>query len=252
MRWLVVLGVVAGCGGDAAAPDAEHYSGSGSIVVRSYASEPGTGAGTAAQAIFIAREDCNTVQMGPCSIRGCEPDWLGLAVSAGTLTIDSTPPFPLVATDERTSVFYGGNGNVVALHAGETRTLTASGAAVPSFSTAFVVPDAAVLTSPSAAGISVGTDDIQLAWTGGSGFVDVLLQATLRQARCRFDASTGAGAIPNAVMQSFHEPGARFLLVTSNDVATSVPDWTITTTASLDATWADGTAATGTLAFLAP
>ena len=76
--------------------------------------------------------------------------------------------------------------------------------------------------------------------------------ATLRQARCRFDASAGAAAIPNAVLLEFHEPGARFLLVTSTDATTSVPDWTITTTASLDATWPDGTAATGTLSFLAP
>jgi hypothetical protein len=251
VRWLVVLGLVAGCGNDTASPDAEHYSGSGSIVVRSYASEPGVGAGTSADAIFIAREDCATVRIGPCSIRACQPDWLGLAVSAGTLTIDSTPPFPLFAIDERSSVFYGGNGNVVALHAGETRTLAASGAAVPAFSTTFVVPDAAVITSPSA-GITVGTDDVQLAWTGGSGFVDVVLQATLRHARCRFDASTGAGAIPNAALAQFREPGARFLRVTSNEVATNVPDWTITTTGSLDATWPDGTAATGTLSFLAP
>lgn len=253
MRWLAVLGLVTACGSDAATPDAEHYSGSGSIVVRSYASEPGTGAGTAAQAMFIAREDCGTVQVGPCSIRGCEPDWLGLAVSAGTLTIDSDPPFSLYQSVEQSSTFYSAYGNLVAFGAGDTRTLTASGAAVPAFSATFVVPAAAVITSPpSISPVTVGTEDLRVAWTGGSSFVDVVLQKTLVQARCRLAAIDGEGTIPNSVLLQFHEPGARFLIVTSTDVTSSVPDWTVTTTASIDATWADGTAATGTLTFLAP
>ena len=253
VRWLVVLGLVTACGSDAATPDAAHYSGSGSVVVRSYASEPGAGAGTIARARFIAREDCGTTQVGPCSIRGCEPDWLGLAVSAGTLTIDSTPPFSLYEGAEGSSTFYFGNGNVVAFGAGDTRTLTASGSAVPAFSTSFVAPEVAVVTSPPAgSALTVGTEDLQLAWTGGSGFVDVLLERTSAEGRCRFPASIGAGTIPNAALLEFREPGAELLITTSTEVDTNVPDWSVTTTASIDATWSDGTAAVGTLAFLPP
>jgi hypothetical protein len=253
MRWLAVLGLVTGCGSGAATPDAEHYSGSGSIIVRSYASEPGTGAGTTAQATFIAREDCSTDQVGPCSIRGCQPEWLGLSVSAGNLTIDSMPPFSLSENTDHSNTFYSGSGNVVAFRAGDTRTLTATGSAVPAFSSTFVIPDAAVITSPPAhTQIAVGADDLNVAWTGGSDFVDVVLQKTLALARCRFAASDGGGTIPNVVLLEFHEPGAEFRIVTSIDVTASVPDWTVTTTASIDATWADGTAAIGTLSFPTP
>jgi hypothetical protein len=253
MRWFVVLGLMTACGGDAAAPDAEHYSGSGSIELRSYASEPGVGAGTTAQAMFIAREDCSTEQVGPCSIRGCQPEWLGLAVSAGSVTIDSTPAFSLDASADHASTFYRGNAKLAAFGAGDTRTLTATGSAVPAFSSTFVVPGAAVITSPNApARITIGTDDLKIAWTGGSDFVDVILERTLARGRCRFPASDGAGTIPNVVLVEFHEPGAELLIVTSTDVTANVPDWTMTTTASIDATWPDGSAAVGTLSFPSP
>lgn len=237
---------LAACSSGTAGPDAEHYSGSGSIAVRSYTSEP-TGAGTTARAQFIAREDCGTMQVGPCSIRFCAPDWLGLAVSAGDLIIDSTPAFsiPPGAADQTRSVWYFANGKQVAFGPGEARTLRAAGYTVPAFSVPFMAPEVAVITSPAPTSTLVfGPDDFSLAWSGGSGFVDVLIDFYTGNMVCRFDAAAGAGVIPMSALRQ--APASYFVIETSNEATTTLPGWAITTTASVDATWPDGTAAVGT------
>jgi len=253
VRWFVILGLAAGCSNEAAVPDAAHYAGSGAIQLRSYTSEPGTGAGTSAVAEFIAREDCGTTQVGPCSIRSCAPDWLGLTVSAGDLTVDSTPAWsiPPGAPDQTRSVWYFARSAQPAFGPGDGRTLRAGGYAVPAFSVPFVAPDVAVITSPPpTATLALGASDFALTWTGGSGFVDVLFDFYSGNAVCRFDAALGMGTIP---MAAFHPgPASYFVIETSNEVKTTLTDWAITTTASVDATWPDGTAAVGTATVTLP
>jgi len=244
MRQLTLLLVAVGCGSSApAAVDAQHLSGTGSIEVRSFGSAM-SGAGTEARGLFVARDDCGTVQVGPCSIRACEPDWYGLAVSAGKLAIDSTPPFAMGPYPSDNYVFYTGSSDQPAFAPGEMRSLSATGDAVPAFSTSLVAPMPAVVTAPNAA-LTIGSGDLQIAWQGGSGFLEVDFTATLRRARCRFDASLGAGVIPADAL--YREPGETFTFETSNDSVTTVNDWTVTTTASIGAAWLDGSAATGTI-----
>jgi len=228
--------------------DAEHYAGSGSIVMRSYTSEP-TGAGTVAYAAFIARDDCGTMQVGPCSIRFCAPDWLGLTVSAGDLIIDSTPAFvmPPGEPDQTKSVRYFANRKEQVFGPGDPRTIRAGGYAVPAFSVPFVAPIAATITSPaSATTLALGPADFTLTWTGGSGFLDVLFAVGSDNAVCRFDAAAGTGVIPIEAIRASAVTGSYFAIETSSEIETTLTDWTITTTASIDATWSDGTAAVGT------
>lgn len=234
--------------GGTAVPDAEHYTGSGAIRLRSFSSEP-TGAGTIASAMFIAHEDCGTMQVGPCTIRFCAPDWLGLTVSAGDLSVDSTPAFVMApgTPDQTHSVWYFANKNQPAFAPGDARTLRAGGYAVPAFTVPFVAPEAAMITSPAAgATLALGPGDFTLTWTGGSGFVDVLFDVGSDSAVCRFDAAAGTGVIPMSAIRASAVTGSYFVIETSNEVKTTLPDWSITTTASIDATWPDGTAAVGT------
>jgi hypothetical protein len=146
-------------------------------------------------------------------------------VSAGTLTVTGgTAPIVVAPTTSGGTVSYsyvattGAGDGGPSFGAGDTLTVSASGAAAPAFTGTVTLPgtiqvtappppsptapDGAVLPFPALAAPIVRTADLAIAWTGGSsGSVLVGLGGSGGSAvQCQFPESAGGGVIPAAAL----------------------------------------------------
>lgn len=135
-------------------------------------------------------------------------------VSAGTITISG--PWlttPVTMTPMSGSNAYQYTSSSPGYTAGQTLSVTASGAAVPAFGPETVVaPDQTQLTSPAIAtdgGTTTvpTTADLQITWSGGQPGATMLLEAggssNSAYTYCTWNASDGQGTIPAAVLAPF-------------------------------------------------
>jgi hypothetical protein len=95
--------------------------------------------------------------------------------------------------------------------AGQTLTVSASGATVPGFGASVVAPAVVALTAPasSASGFTITTSsNLAVAWTGGQSGAQMLLEGVVLPNSspgynyfvCTWDAAAGKATVPSAMM----------------------------------------------------
>jgi hypothetical protein len=104
---------------------------------------------------------------------------------------------------------YTGTSGVTEFTAGQTLTVSASGATVPAFGPESVTAPAMIaLTSPAATGSGAYTittsADLAVSWTAGQAGAQILFEGVNSSGTsyftCTWDASVGSGTVPHAVM----------------------------------------------------
>lgn len=168
-------------------------------------------------------------QVGDCvaEVFGTAPAWTdgGMVVtqqSAGTVSVAGGARTITLTPDADGG--YAAESSVQPSWAGgETLTLTASGAAVPSFTTTIPAPVKMTLSAPDIRSgamplVVPRTSDLQLTWTGGSETVELGLwnqdNQPTAQLLCRFPASRGSGTVPAAALQHLRPGTGYFILQT--------------------------------------
>jgi hypothetical protein len=170
---------------------------------------------------------CQVVEVGSQFSQtdgGSEAGTVLTEVSAGTLTVSGgTAPVVIAPTNTAGYVSYsyqstsGAGDGGPSFAAGDTLTVSASGAAAPAFSATVTVPgtiqvteppppsptlpDGAPLVFPMLAAPIARTTDLPIAWTGGSsGNVLVALSSSGTSIECLFPESAGSAVIPAAAL----------------------------------------------------
>lgn len=199
-----------------------------------------------AGAYFVARatadQSVTRKTVGPCTVEifgdGASPK--ETERSAGTLTFTglakavTLPP----AVDK---TYDGVNGSGPLWTGGETITVTAAGADVPSFTTTLTAPSKLTLTAPA---LQAGTPlkvtrsaGLDAAWTGASSgdvvlYVDAASGSSAFSTTCAFPASAGKGTIPAAALADFPAGAGTFNLYVKTVSVLTPPDGYVRVTAS--------------------
>jgi hypothetical protein len=189
---------------------------------------------------------CKMQTIDACKIETCPPteggNGNGTFVSAGDITISGgTGPIALTPgyDDE-----YGYSSAVSGATApgGSVLHVVAAGAVVPAFSATITMPDELTVTSPEAlAGANSGgaspltivrSSGLSIAWTGGSGNVQVVIYQLLvtgfAEATCIFPASGGTATVDTAVLDLFATTDSGTALVTTVGVSPAFGTATVT------------------------
>jgi hypothetical protein len=150
-----------------------------------------------------------TTTSGSCSFYTNCTSTTPAGVSAGTLTISGGNLGAGVAVMPGASNQYTYTASSSMFSAGQTLTVSASGATVPAFGPESVAaPALAVLTSPAASGgaYTITTSaDLAVAWTGGQAGAQLILEGTTTGTpqsyfTCTWDGALGQGTVPHAVL----------------------------------------------------
>jgi hypothetical protein len=150
------------------------------------------------------------MQSGGCLGYVCTPEVdAGVPYdSAGTLTLSGgklTSPLDFATSDDGA---YAIDDTHLDVTAGQTLTVTASGAAVPAFTQSIVAPAGIDLTKPTAGSdgqYAISTSaDLAVAWSGGQTGDSVLFEGlsggSAYYFACTWDATAGAGTVPKAIL----------------------------------------------------
>jgi hypothetical protein len=176
------------------------------------------------QSVVLATSDACAVYDAYGASTGSSGSTSPPIVSAGTLTLSGGTMgtgVPVTPGDGPANPeFYAYDGDSILLHAGETLTVSASGATVPAFGPASIVaPALPVLVAPVAVSgfYRIPTSaDLVVEWTGGEagGTFSFFAQGAdgTQYLECEWPASLGQGTIPRAMLAPFAG--------TSNDGAT--------------------------------
>ncbi|HTQ48131.1 MAG TPA: hypothetical protein VMI75_35490 [Polyangiaceae bacterium] len=157
---------------------------------------------------------CTITGSGACAYYSCPSSMQPNGVSAGTLVV--TDPWltsPVTVTPMGGTNFYEYSSSTPGFTAGQTITVTASGATVPAFGPDSVVaPLLTQLTSPPISPdggttvISTGAD-LVITWSGGQAGATMLLEAAGSNGQdytyCTWNGSDGKGIIPAATLEPF-------------------------------------------------
>lgn len=150
-----------------------------------------------------------TVTSGSCAFYASCSSTGPAAVSAGTLTISggNLGGGTAVTPDSSNAYNYTAMGSMFS--AGQTLTVSASGATVPAFGPESVVaPPSIVITAPTANGgtYTIPTSaDLSVVWTGGQAGSQVLFEGSNTSNpqsyfTCTWDGAAGRGTVPQAVL----------------------------------------------------
>jgi hypothetical protein len=176
------------------------------------------------QSVVLATSDACAVYNAYGASSGSSASTSPPIVSAGTLTLSGGTMgtgVPVTPGDGPANPdFYAYDGDSIQLRAGQTLTVSASGATVPAFGPASIVaPALPVLVAPAAVSgfYTIPTSaDLVVEWTGGEagGTFSFVAQGAdgTRYLECEWPASLGQGTIPRAILAPFAG--------TSNDGAT--------------------------------
>jgi hypothetical protein len=183
------------------------------------------------QAAFgTSNSSCTTTTTsGSCVAFTCSADAgaVPLGESAGTVTI-SGGDLTTQGLSPGTTGTYSTSSATVGYTEGQTLTISASGSVVPAFGpVSIVAPPPIALSSPAAAdggSVTISTaSDLTVIWVGGVSGDSVLVEGGASGAgfQCTFDAATGAGTVPQAVLAALAGTGAGgldFAQITSTSV----------------------------------
>jgi len=170
-------------------------------------------------------------------------------VSAGILTIRGGSS-PLVLMPGQNGLYEGSETGTVPLDGGVLQVST-SGGVVPAFNVDVTIPEPITVTSPAALATPnllsanglvpvtiVRSQGWTVAWTGGAGTVEIIIQQTSSSASlvasCTFSPTAGSGVISPAVLAFFAPTDANGSPTTSvsastySDVTTTLPqNWDV-------------------------
>lgn len=156
---------------------------------------------------------CTGTTTGACTYYSCSNSMQQNGVSAGTLTVSGpwlTTPVMISPTSGTNDYQYMSSSP--GYTAGQTLTVTASGAQVPAFGPESVVaPQLTQLTSPAMAPdggtLTIPTtSDLPITWSGGQPGATLLIEAVgtaQDYTYCSFNGSDGQGVIPAAALKPF-------------------------------------------------
>ena len=170
--------------------------------------------------------------------------------SAGTITIAGLAA-PITLAPKTDSTYEAYNGMALLFGHGETATITAAGAEVPSFTATVTTPSKATISVPAnAMPLAVSrTHDFTAKWSGSSGKLQVALISGMTELWCRFDASAGTGTIPAATMAMLPaSPTGSIGFISLAPQTIVAGDWSIDVAADYSAVWPDGSLAGTTAA----
>ncbi len=165
---------------------------------------------------------CTITGSGACAYYSCPNSMQPNGVSAGTITMsDPTLVPPLTVTPMGTTNFYEYSSSSAGFFAGQTITLTASGATVPPFGPENVVaPQLTQITSPpiyadgGTTVIPTGAD-LVVTWSGGQAGATMLLEAASGNGTdytyCTWNGSDGKGIVPAATLKPFSGTSGYFI-----------------------------------------
>jgi hypothetical protein len=155
---------------------------------------------------------CTVTGSGACAYYSCPGSMQPNGVSAGTITVSGPWLTTPVAITPGGMNFYQYTSSSPGFTAGQTLTVTASGATVPPFGPESVVaPMLTQLTSP-----AIPTDggttsviptgaDLPITWSGGQAGATMLLEAAGGNGQdytyCTWNASDGKGIVPAATLK---------------------------------------------------
>jgi len=156
---------------------------------------------------------CTVTGSGACAYYSCTGSMQQNGVSAGTLVVSGPWLMPPVTLAPGANDFYEYTSSSPGFTAGQTITVTASGAVVPAFGPDGVVaPQLTQLTSPSISPdggttvIPTGVD-LQLTWSGGQAGATMLFQAAGSNGQdytyCTWNGTDGQGTVPAATLKPF-------------------------------------------------
>lgn len=150
---------------------------------------------------------CVVTTSGACSYYDCPGTIEPQGIDAGTITISGGALGAPVAIQPDGAYNYTFEASDTLFSSGQTLTISATGATVPTFGPLSVVaPGAITLTEPEAPYTIATSSDLPVAWTGGeTGATFVLEGLSERPASylyCSWDASVGSGVVPQAVLAS--------------------------------------------------
>jgi hypothetical protein len=140
--------------------------------------------------------------------------------SAGTLTISGGSLGMQAVLPGTGNIYqYTGASGVTEFTAGQTLTVTASGATVPAFGPESVTAPAMIgLTAPAATGgaYTISTaSDLAVTWTGGQAGAQVLFEGVVGSGTsyfsCTWDAAPGSATVPHAVLTGLAGQSGAFL-----------------------------------------
>lgn len=157
---------------------------------------------------------CTVTSSGACAYYACPTPTQMNGVSAGTITV--TGPWlgtPVTMTPGGGTNVYQYTSSSPGFSAGQTLTVTASGATVPAFGPeAVVAPQLTQLTSPAVATdggttiIPTGAD-LPITWNGGQPGATMILEAAASNGQsytlCTWNGTAGQGVVPSAALQPF-------------------------------------------------
>ncbi len=159
---------------------------------------------------FGAQYSCTSVPYGGCNYYTCTSNSITGGQSAGTISVSGgSIPTGTTATPASDNTYYSSlMGSYFS--AGDTITISASGATVPAWGPdAFTVAPAVTLTAPqldaSGNGTVPSSSDLTVSWTGGQSGATMVFQmfpssTTLQYAACIWDASPGQGTVSQAIL----------------------------------------------------
>jgi len=166
-------------------------------------------------------QGCTVTTSGSCSSYSCTGTAQNpVGDSAGTLTISggSIGSAVTVMPDSSNNYEYEATGSLFS--AGQTLTVSASGATVPAFGPISVVaPALPVLSAPAAASGTYTiptTADLDVAWTGSSAGGEIIFEGAASDSTsyftCVWSASLGEATVPQAMLTSLKGQTAGYLV----------------------------------------
>jgi hypothetical protein len=104
-----------------------------------------------------------------------------------------------------------------------------------------VMPKSIVFMTPAENAVLPRTSDLAVGWTPGSGELEMRITGSAGSVDCTFDAASGSGTIPSAMLQALGAGSASVQLVLGNHVVTHLDGRSYAIEAYTDVLLSDGT-----------
>ncbi|HEY8040292.1 MAG TPA: hypothetical protein VIF15_10890, partial [Polyangiaceae bacterium] len=162
--------------------------------------------------------NCKVTAAGACSYYACAGTTTQTGLSAGTLTISGgSLGAPVAVTPDATN-HYTHQVTGTVFTAGQTLTVSASGATVPAFGPHSVVaPGLVSITAPPSPFKIPTSVDLPVAWSGGESGAVVILEGVATASSgsyflCLWDASLGQAVVPQIVLSGLAGQATGYLV----------------------------------------
>ncbi|MFO0548897.1 MAG: hypothetical protein U0271_10945 [Polyangiaceae bacterium] len=184
---------------------------------------------------------CTTVEEGPCTFVSCfAPAGLPVVPPFGAGTIEFSGGAQTVAlTPNAQNLYSGGNDTQHYFVDGDVVTISATGDAVPAFSSTLTAPDVVNLTSDQLGAAIDSTSDLLVTWAAGptEGSLTIMFGAytsdatggTSHNLTCVYDITAGSATVPAAALQLLPLGNVTFAIESIASELLMVGEWAVST-----------------------